>query len=353
MAEVDLHLVGVNSAVVLELKFTFTQQINTDNSYTVVTASGTYVTTGANGIVTTINITGLAPLNVDGSDNKLFIGNGVAVVDLGGVTVTTDGQPAGATYMGSSNLYPGYINIFYTGSTTSLGTSALQPGAFGIDTSPVTYLRLTEEIFIDDFGAATPIDPACFVEGAMIRTPGGDRAVETLRRGDLVVDLDGRPRRVDWIGRRRMVAPFSRPLRSLPVRIRAHALAENVPCRDLLVSPDHAVLMEDVLINAGALVNGVSILRETCAPPAFTYYHLELDEHALIFAENTPTETFIDNVDRMGFDNWAEHETLYPEGKPMRELSLPRAKAARQVPQHIRAALARRANLLFGLARAA
>jgi hypothetical protein len=48
----------------------------------------------------------------------------------------------------------------------------------------------------------------------------------------------------------------------------------------------------------------------------------------------------------MNFDNWQEHETLYPDGRAVVELAYPRAKAFRQVPQHIRAAIAARAASL-------
>ena len=71
------------------------------------------------------------------------------------------------------------------------------------------------------------------------------------------------------------------------------------------------------------MVNGTTIVRETHTQPIFIYYHIELDYHSLILAENVPTETFIDNVDRFGFDNWDEHEALYPEGKILMEMSYP------------------------------
>jgi hypothetical protein len=96
------------------------------------------------------------------------------------------------------------------------------------------------------------------------------------------------------------------------------------------------------------LVNGTSIVRESNVPNTFTYYHIETDDHSLILAENTPAETFVDNIDHMAFDNWNEYQALYPEGKPIVEMSYPRAKSYRQVPQAIRARLADRGLALYG-----
>ena len=155
---------------------------------------------------------------------------------------------------------------------------------------------------------------------------------------------DGVARPIAWMGFRTVSARVSDPVRCWPIRIKVGALGDNVPCRDLLLSPDHALLLDGVLVQAGALVNGTAIVRETTVPPTFVYYHVELEDHALIIVENTPTETFVDNVDRMGFDNWAEHEALYPEGKPIGEMPFPRAKARRQVPMRLRAALDERAK---------
>ena len=192
---------------------------------------------------------------------------------------------------------------------------------------------------------------ACFMPGTRIRTPDGETAVEMLSRGDLVTTADGRTLPVTWIGRSTVSTLFADPLRVLPIRIRAGALREDVPCRDLLLSPDHALFLEGVLVQAGALVNGVSIVREHSVPEQFTYFHIELDEHSLILAENTPAETFIDNIDRMAFDNWQDHKVACPEGKAIVEMPYPRAKASRQLPQSIRKTLAERAGSLIAARR--
>ncbi|MGJ4952594.1 Hint domain-containing protein [Bradyrhizobium sp. HKCCYLS20291] len=186
----------------------------------------------------------------------------------------------------------------------------------------------------------------CFYAGTQIKTPDGEVAVETLKRGDQVRTHDGRVATVDWLGVQTVSLRFADRLRVLPIRIKAGALGDNVPARDLLVSPDHAILVEGALIHAGALVNGTSIVRETDVPTTFTYYHVEVEDHSLILAENTPAETFVDNIDRLHFDNWAEHEALYPNGKPINELPYPRAKSHRQVPVATRVMLAARAQEL-------
>ena len=67
----------------------------------------------------------------------------------------------------------------------------------------------------------------------------------------------------------------------------------------------------------------------------------------MIFANNTPAETFIDNVDRLAFDNWHEHEATVSNGNTIVEMPYPRAKSARQVPQAIRQRLTARSMAYF------
>jgi hypothetical protein len=164
--------------------------------------------------------------------------------------------------------------------------------------------------------------------------------VETLSIGDLVLTHDGAVKPIRWMGRQAVSTMFADKLRVLPIRIGAGALGDGLPLRDLLVSPDHALLVEDILVHAGALVNGTTITREHDVPARFTYHHVELADHSLILAEGVPAETFIDHVDRMAFDNWDEHQTLYGHLPSIVELDLPRVKSARQLPMRLRARLA-------------
>ena len=69
----------------------------------------------------------------------------------------------------------------------------------------------------------------------------------------------------------------------------------------------------------------------------------------LSLPENAAVETFIDHVDRLAFDNWQEHKTLYPDGNAIIEMPYPRAKGYRQVPRSIRERLAERSALLVDL----
>jgi hypothetical protein len=191
----------------------------------------------------------------------------------------------------------------------------------------------------------------CLLSGSRISTPDGTIAVEALTIGDLVLTADGGIASVRWIGVQSVVTLFADPLRTLPIRITAGALGEDLPIRDLRVSPDHALLLDGVLVRAGALVNGVTIVRETAVPDRFTYYHVELDDHSLILAEGVPAETFLDTISRRRFDNWAEYEALHGDRPAtIAELDAPRVKSARQLPLALRERLAAR---LVGATKAA
>lgn len=207
-------------------------------------------------------------------------------------------------------------------------------------------------------GTVINVTPAamtvCFLAGTAIATPAGPRPIEALAIGDMVSTAAGEARPIRWIGRQSVTTVFADPVRNFPIRIQAGALGENVPERDLFVSPDHALAMDGLLVQANALVNGTTICRVARPAPCFTYFHIELEDHALILAEGVPAETFVDNVSRARFDNHADHVALYGEaGTPIGEMDRPRVKSARQLPAAIRTRLAGRAAALLPAAEAA
>lgn len=214
-----------------------------------------------------------------------------------------------------------FSDVTYSASTVTLnaGTSATQIGVY--DPTNAAYL--------------------CFLAGTRITTPAGDVPVESLKAGDMVLTASGAARKVRWVGYTTVSSRFADPQRAFPVRIAAGALDENLPARDLLVSPDHALLIDGVLIHATALVNGLTVTREAVMPPTFLYYHVELTTHDLLLAEGTPAESFVDNASRMAFDNWETH----PDDAAIAEMDLPRALSARQVPAAVRARLAARVRV--------
>ncbi len=57
-------------------------------------------------------------------------------------------------------------------------------------------------------------------------------------------------------------------------------------------------------MHAWLLANGVSITQAGNVEQV-EYFHIELDQHAVIFAENTPVESFLDDGSRAQFQNAA------------------------------------------------
>jgi Hint domain/Subtilase family len=178
-----------------------------------------------------------------------------------------------------------------------------------------------------------PVAPLCYFAGTRITTPHGETPVEALQAGDLVETANG-PKPVRWIGRSEVAMGFANRLRACPIRICAGALGDDLPRRDLVVSPGHALFLDGLLVQASALVNGSSIIRETNPPAHFTYYHVELASHELLLAEGAWAESFVDNVNRMNFHNW---DARNAPAEPIAELHYPRVKAARQLPSILRA----------------
>ena len=191
---------------------------------------------------------------------------------------------------------------------------------------------------------------ACYCPGTLIRTARGQKRVERLKIGDKVKTMSGAALPVKWIGRRSYSGRFVTGRKDiLPVCIKAGALDDNVPKRDLWISPHHAMYFRDetrggLLIEARHLVNGVSIVQAEHVDKV-EYVHIELDTHDVIVAEGALSETFIDDDSRGVFHNAHEYDGLYPDDirQPARYCA-PRRDEGHEV-EAVRRRLAQRAGL--------
>ncbi|MGP0105015.1 cadherin-like domain-containing protein [Rhodoblastus sp.] len=155
-------------------------------------------------------------------------------------------------------------------------------------------------------------DIACYCAGTRILAARGDVAVEDLRIGDLLLTASGVLRPIKWIGTRAYSARFAGNNPDLlPIRFNVGSLAENVPARDLLVSPHHAMFLDGVLIPAEHLVNGATIVQKAPGEDIH-YFHIELDSHDVLIAEGALSESFVDDDSRGIFQNASTFAALYP-----------------------------------------
>ncbi|KPN63529.1 Hint domain-containing protein [Aliiroseovarius crassostreae] len=158
---------------------------------------------------------------------------------------------------------------------------------------PSTVNRLTDQ----------PTGVICFTPGTRIRTPEGEVLVEDLREGDQIQTRDNGAQTLLWIGQRRISGArlFAMPeLR--PIRVRAGALSSGQPDEDLLVSPQHQLLLrgdrardlfnsDEVLVRAQDLVDERRVIVDGSVREV-TYYHLLLERHQVVWANGVAAESF-------------------------------------------------------------
>ncbi|MGR3617512.1 MAG: Hint domain-containing protein [Paracoccaceae bacterium] len=163
------------------------------------------------------------------------------------------------------------------------------------DTENINFTYTISDGTNDDTAFVQVNSIPCFVAGTLIRTPFGDAPVETLNPGDLVETQDEGAQPLRWIGCREVpgYGDFA------PIRIRAGTFGNH---RDLMVSPQHRILVRDVLaelmfgegevlVAAKDLVNDHSVLQ--CPTDTVTYVHIMFDRHQVIYSEGLETESFL------------------------------------------------------------
>ncbi len=156
------------------------------------------------------------------------------------------------------------------------------------------------------------IDVPCYVTGTHLATAAGTIPVEALNVGDLVQSQFAGLVPVTWNGHRRVdCRRHPKPEDIWPVRVLTHAFGRGLPHRDLWLSPDHSVFINDVLIPIRYLINGRTIVQEP--RDAVTYWHVELARHDVLLAEGLPCESFLDTGNRGAFENGGGAVQLHPD----------------------------------------
>lgn len=188
----------------------------------------------------------------------------------------------------------------------SMNTNSAEQGYFlGFIGGSVPPLNTTLTIIeLTDNGPDIPVDTVvpCFTKGTLIDTPDGMRPIEALAVGDEVVTMDRGPQRIRWIGARALTGQeLSEKPKLRPIRIAAGALGSGLPQRDLLVSPQHRMLVRsaiairmfdtsEILVAAHALVRVPGITVEENAE-SVEYFHMLFEQHEIVFAEGAPSES--------------------------------------------------------------
>ncbi len=169
-------------------------------------------------------------------------------------------------------------------------------------------------------------DAACFSQGSMIATPKGEVAVDQLQTGDRVFTRDNGIQALVWVGRVTLsAAQLEAQPQHRPVLIRQGALGNGMPQRDMVLSPNHRVLVtsgeaemlfdeREVLVAAKHLVGRPGIERVT--PENVTYVHIMCQHHEVVLSDGAWTESFQPDdaaLETVGAPQQAEIMALFPE----------------------------------------
>jgi hypothetical protein len=152
-------------------------------------------------------------------------------------------------------------------------------------------------------GARTAGGVICFTPDTRLATPMGPRMIRDLQPGDMIETRDNGPQEVLWCGHRRMTGARLYAMPHLrPIRFKAGALGIGRPDEDLLVSPQHRMLLKgpaaqalfntpEVLVAAEDLLNDQTVIVDHTLREV-TYVHILLQRHNVIWANGLESESF-------------------------------------------------------------
>ncbi|MGO4909319.1 Hint domain-containing protein [Pseudorhodobacter sp. W20_MBD10_FR17] len=166
----------------------------------------------------------------------------------------------------------------------------------------------------------------CFTPGTLIATPKGEVPVESLKAGDRIITRDNGIQELRWIGQRKFDwAHLIANQHLRPIMVRRGSLGNGLPERDMMLSPNHRVLVSndrtalyfderEVLVAAKHLIGGKGIFEVESI--GTTYIHLMFDQHEVVLSDGAWTESFQPGdytLQGMGNAQRSEILELFPE----------------------------------------
>ena len=249
--------------------------------------------------------------------------DGTATVDLLGNDVNMTGGTLTITHINGHPVVAGSVLTLPTGQQIIVHAngSISVAGDGDVEVANFTY-TVASSTGHTDTGFIVVNSVPCFVAGTRVRTPRGERRVEALVPGDLVMTQDEGAQPLRWIGRRRVAARGD----FAPVCIAAGAFGDH---RRLMVSPLHRILIRDslaemlfgereVLVAARDLVNDRTVRR--IEGGMVDYVHILFDRHQVVFSEGLETESFLPGpriVSSFEAEAINEITTLFPDLDPL------------------------------------
>ncbi len=170
----------------------------------------------------------------------------------------------------------------------------------------------------------------CFARGTLIQTEDGPVAVEDLRAGMKVITRDHGAQDVRWIGSRVLCAKSLAVNPNLrPIRISAGALGQGLPERDLVVSPQHRILVRskiaqkmfgcaEVLVAAKQLlqIDGIDVAHDL---ESVEYFHILFDRHEIVLSEGAETESLYTGTEALKSVGASAREEIFAIFPELRE----------------------------------
>ena len=246
-------------------------------------------------------------------------GNDVFIIDTGGDLITDFGAGNTGGIDDGDNTNNDFVDLSaYYNETTLAAWNAANPGnTYG---NPLAWMRADQAdgilqqvggLRIQNGGAAVAADQltadttgvTCFTRGTLIKTSLGEVAVEHLRVGQhMVLTVDSGYLPISWIGSRVVSAQdLAQYPNLLPIRIRAHALGPDNPVQDLVVSPQHRILVSSRLVrNISGEMTALVAAKHLVGLPGITiasemerveYWHFLFDGHEIVWSNGAQTES--------------------------------------------------------------